>query len=195
MIVAKADGEAVEWVLRNCRPQDCVPYNEDSFALVRSAMDSVLFMERGGPPMMIAGISAIPGAPDIGHVWAVATDVARGSGVGLTKVARQTLKKWMERFNLTAVMSYTLLDSVENRRWMGMLDFEPITGPHSLVMDRDGISWKGYVRWASEKAGEAGDQLRARRHLISALYGNNTRDGKATSASAMKARLPAPARD
>mgnify|MGYP002152130973 FL=1 len=148
---------------------------------VRGALDMVAFRYEGEPPFLIGGLTVVPAYANVGHVWAITTDEARGRGVALTRLAREVLRSWFERHKLQAMVTYALLDGVENRRWLGMLGFVPLEGGHSVMMDEQGVSWKGYVRWHFSAAVEEVQQRsQSPTRLITARSGSNTPAGVAT---------------
>ena len=176
--------ESVEAIFSNARPQDCVPHNAESVRRVREAEAAVVVHRDDGLPIVLAGVTRFPqpGMSAYGNVWAVVTEGARGHGLALTRMAKQVLGDWMKQLDFDALWTFTLLDSVENRRWMSVLGFVPGEGPGSVVLDDNGVAWKGYVLWeysaAERRAVGAGNSSCLL--PITGQCGSNTQAGRPT---------------
>lgn len=174
--------EAVESVFMRRRAQDFVPHNADSIQRVRDAAAVATLNREDGLPIVLGGVTRFPdpGMTQFGNVWAVVTDEARGHGKAITRLARQVMGDWMKMLDFDALWTFTLLENMENRRWMTTLGFVPGEGEGSVVLDENGVAWKGYVLWECSEAAAAVEQWRKRHPPTTERCGSNTQAGLLT---------------
>jgi GNAT superfamily N-acetyltransferase len=133
-------------VLVCSRAEDHVPLNIQSFDVVTDAVDARV-ISIDGIPVALTCLSAVEGADNTAHIRVVTTDDARGHGIAYLRACRKILNEWVTKYSYRMFVTFTLFDSVENRRWMKFFGFVEMQGPHSVYIDKDGVVWKGYFRW------------------------------------------------
>jgi hypothetical protein len=104
------------------RPQDS--YGEFAKTSIRLMCETkaTLVAEHDGIPIALWG--AVKLWTGVAYVWSIVSDEARGHGIELTKMVRNTLDEYCEANKIIRCESYVKAALKENVKWVQLLGFQ-----------------------------------------------------------------------